>query len=387
MGRRVFRARIAAKAVVVAATTGIGVGMLTPMAAHAAVACGQTITASTTLDHDLNCPATNAIFVGASNVVLDLGGHTISGPVPTGTTGVGHRGVVVLQNRTGVTVRNGVIRGFDSGVDVQPGANGTAVNGLTLDGNGLGIRVSTGTSANRLTGNTITNTSRFSAIQIGGDGHLVEGNVIRDGNFAGVFLSGNNGVINGNVIQEMGGNAVLIQSFPSNPGPFVNNQITANRITGSGRLLNNTAISVTNGSGTSIRSNLVVGRRATAGIFLLNSAGSVVSGNSTTNNLEGVLVRGSSTQTRIETNAVDANRVGIVIENGTTGNVVTGNAVRSNTPGDGIRALSPSTTLTSNVAVYNGSWGIFAVNGVTDGGGNRAFGNGVAAQCTPNIAC
>jgi len=113
MGRRFF------KAVVVAATTGIGVGLLTPMAAHAAVECGQTIATSTTLDHDLNCQSSTGIFINGNNVVLDLGGRTITGPAPSGT-GSGPRGVIVLQNRTGVTVRNGIIRGFESGVDVRP---------------------------------------------------------------------------------------------------------------------------------------------------------------------------------------------------------------------------------------------------------------------------
>lgn len=379
MGRRILRG------VVVAATTGIGATMMAPVAAHAAVECGQVITASLTLDHNLNCTG-NGIIVNASNVVLDLGGHTITGPAPT-DTGVGPRGIIASGGRTGITIRNGTVRGFESGVDVHPGANGAVVSGLLLDANGLGIRVITGVSGVRATGNTISNTMRFSAMQLGGDGHRVEGNVMRNGAFAGVFLSGNNGIITGNVFQEMGGNAVLIASFPSNPGPFLNNQITGNLMTGSGRLLNNTAISVTNGSGTSIRSNHVIGRRATAGIFVLNSAGTTVAGNATTDNLEGVLIRGSSTQTRVETNAVHRNRIGIVVESGTTGNEVIGNAVSGNTPGDGIRVLSPSTRVASNVATSNGSWGIFAAPGVTDGGGNRAAGNGVAAQCTPNIVC
>jgi hypothetical protein len=47
---------------------------------------------------------------------------------------------------------------------------------------------------------------------------------------------------------------------------------------------------------------------------------------------------------------------------------------------------SASTTLTRNLAVHNGDLGIEAVPGVTDGGGNRAAGNGNPAQCT-NIDC
>ena len=47
---------------------------------------------------------------------------------------------------------------------------------------------------------------------------------------------------------------------------------------------------------------------------------------------------------------------------------------------------APSTTLTANAAYQNASFGIRAVNGVTDGGGNKASGNGVA-QCSPALVC
>ena len=383
MGKGILRA------VVVAATTGVGVGLLSPIAAHAAVACGQTITSSVTLDHHLNCPASNGIFVGASNVVLDLGGHSITGPAPTGTTGVGVRGVIVLQNRTGVTVRNGVIRGFDSGVDVAPGANSATITGLILDGNGLGVRVNTGALSNRLTDNTIVNTVRFSGMQVGGNGHVIENNTFHNGNSAGVFLSGNNNVIRANKLNDMGQNGISIGSFPSNPGPFVNNQIVGNQISGASRLSNSSvSINLNNGSGTLIQGNTVNGRRVTPGVFVFNSANTVVSGNTLTNNAStGVLVRGTSTGTQVIGNQSSSNTFsGITIENGPTGTVVADNTVAQN-GSNGIHVSSPATTITRNTAVSNGNLGIFAVAGVTDGGGNRAFGIGNPAQCSPSIAC
>src|SRR3954447_10185545 len=43
------------------------------------VACGDTITASVRLDHDLaDCPD-NGIVIGADGITLDLNGHTIDG--------------------------------------------------------------------------------------------------------------------------------------------------------------------------------------------------------------------------------------------------------------------------------------------------------------------
>jgi hypothetical protein len=53
---------------------------------------------------------------------------------------------------------------------------------------------------------------------------------------------------------------------------------------------------------------------------------------------------------------------------------------------DGIDVGAPGTTVTRNTANDNHDLGIAAAPGVTDGGGNRAAGNGNPAQCT-NIAC
>jgi parallel beta-helix repeat protein len=52
----------------------------------------------------------------------------------------------------------------------------------------------------------------------------------------------------------------------------------------------------------------------------------------------------------------------------------------------GIIVGSSSTTITENRAVRNGGLGIRAVEGVVDGGGNRASGNGDPRQCV-NVAC
>ncbi|HEX2468420.1 MAG TPA: right-handed parallel beta-helix repeat-containing protein [Solirubrobacterales bacterium] len=52
----------------------------------------------------------------------------------------------------------------------------------------------------------------------------------------------------------------------------------------------------------------------------------------------------------------------------------------------GISVDSDSTTLTRNRAMRNGDLGIEAVEGVIDGGGNRASGNGDPRQCV-NVTC
>ena len=53
---------------------------------------------------------------------------------------------------------------------------------------------------------------------------------------------------------------------------------------------------------------------------------------------------------------------------------------------DGIDVESPGVTISSNIANFNADFGIEAVPGVIDGGGNKAHGNGNPAQCV-NVQC
>jgi FG-GAP repeat/Bacterial Ig-like domain (group 1)/Right handed beta helix region len=84
-------------------------------------------------------------------------------------------------------------------------------------------------------------------------------------------------------------------------------------------------------------------------------------------------------------------RDGIGVQAGTTNTLIVRNRVRGFGyddgfhPGDGIQVDSPSATLTGNSSNDNVGWGILAVPGVIDGGGNTASGNG-AGQCL-NVSC
>jgi hypothetical protein len=78
----------------------------------------------------------------------------------------------------------------------------------------------------------------------------------------------------------------------------------------------------------------------------------------------------------------------------TTGTLVSPSATRAviarnrfvNNFGDGLPVEAPGTLVRDNVANDNGGWGIYAVDGVIDGGRNVASGNGEPAQCF-NIIC
>jgi parallel beta-helix repeat protein len=87
----------------------------------------------------------------------------------------------------------------------------------------------------------------------------------------------------------------------------------------------------------------------------------------------------------------DAGSDAVFVAAAAAGTLIEGN-LASGAADDGFDVRSPAsrtppTTLTRNRALRNASLGIRAGLGVTDGGGNRARGNGDPEQCTGNIAC
>ena len=94
----------------------------------------------------------DAIDINADNVVLDLNGFTITGPGASlsgtpGTCGSARVGAAqcngIFSIRTNVTVKNGSIIGFASGLELDNVAE--AVSDVTAISNGTGIDVDDGT--------------------------------------------------------------------------------------------------------------------------------------------------------------------------------------------------------------------------------------------------
>lgn len=77
---------------------------------------------------------------------------------------------------------------------------------------------------------------------------------------------------------------------------------------------------------------------------------------------------------------------GIIVNGRTDGTLLKANVTVFNGLDDGIDVNNPDTTIADNTANENGDLGIEAVAGVTDGGGNRASGNGDPRQCI-NVVC
>ena len=101
------------------------------------VACGDTITASVKLDHDLtDCPS-NGIVIGADGITLDLNGHTIDGDdalqdcepgadCDLGVLNIGHRAV---------KIKGGAIGEFGVGLVVAAGSDDNRLRDLAVTAN------------------------------------------------------------------------------------------------------------------------------------------------------------------------------------------------------------------------------------------------------------
>ena len=207
-----YRRILISTSVVALAAAGLAVGAGPATAAH--VACGQTITVSTTLDANVG-PCSTGLVIGANNVVLDLNGFTLSG-----TTATGEGPGVDITGRTGVTVRNGTITQFDAGVAIT-GGSGNTVTALTLFnnrgtgdfGDGVAVFASTG---NTISYNRIRNNGPYSGISlIRASNNLIEHNQITGNNQSPTNTSGirvenvgtnasNNNTIRYNLVQGSG---------------------------------------------------------------------------------------------------------------------------------------------------------------------------------------
>jgi parallel beta-helix repeat protein len=304
------------------------------------------VTEDVRLDSSLvDCPA-DGLVAGADGIIIDLNGHVIDGSA----TGDGVR----IKNRHGVTVRGGTIREFGMGVRLEfatgnelsalqlsDNASGGAsllrasnntLSGLAVVANGAatfgeGVLILTGSDANVVTESTFTG-NRFAGVRITNSSrNRIARNDVSDGIllFGGAFET----VVEANYVHN-----TRLEGIGMGAGDNTGNVVSGNRVVGAGRH----GIDVSFAADTTVIRNVV-----------LHSAA------------DGIAV-GGATDTVLERNRADHNG------------------------DDGIGTTEPSTTLTDNRADQNFDLGIEAVAGVTDGGGNRARGNGNPAQCL-NVRC
>ena len=92
---RTPRTRIKIEAATALSCIAIGA----PPAHAAGPGCGAVVTKSTTLQRNLtNCPG-DGFVIGADNLTLDLGRHTIDGTAPPATAGTGSPAITASRSR------------------------------------------------------------------------------------------------------------------------------------------------------------------------------------------------------------------------------------------------------------------------------------------------
>jgi parallel beta-helix repeat protein len=247
------------------------------LAQTAPLSCGDTITADTTLDRDLTGCRSNGLVIGADNITLDLNGHTISGdgklvrrcprrqPCDIG---------VVNDRHGGVTVRNGSLRRFATGVLVA-GVRDNRLEELSSsrnqffgyviadsartlirdssgndnpapDGDGLGVF---GSHDLRIVGNSFRRNGQLGMHVENSTDNLIKGNVVARNSDFGIFLEADGNQVPGNRSIRNGVTGIVV-------GPGSRNVIAGNRISGGGE-----GIAIEKGRRNVVARNVVVGVR------------------------------------------------------------------------------------------------------------------------------
>ncbi|GAA5161620.1 right-handed parallel beta-helix repeat-containing protein [Ornithinimicrobium tianjinense] len=174
-------------------------GLALPAQADA-LSCGDVVMSSTVLTTDLTCASGHGLVIGADGVVLDLGGHSITGP---GAYGAGAGAGVWIHQRTGVTVMNGEIAHFATAVEVQQSST-VLVSEVRAHHNDRGINLGTG-GGHVLEKNVITDNGR-DAVRIAGSADVrVSKNVVERNVFGiGVANGAVRTIVEKNVVSGSG---------------------------------------------------------------------------------------------------------------------------------------------------------------------------------------
>jgi parallel beta-helix repeat protein len=317
-----------------------------------------------------------------------------------------------------LVVRDNRFSGIDIG-SAQRLNNNNEIDDNVATGNGCGFGIAlNNTHANRVAGNRTVHNS-WGILVCCGDHNVVEDNVVSrsrhdqvivccgpdadnviryntvlDGDEGGIDLccgeDGQHNLVANNSISGNLGDGILSEGAGDNA--IVANHVFSNGdgIGGDGNRNKITHNDVTDAVGCPDGCGY--------GISLEGGDGNLIAGNTVARTLlDGIRIASfepfgtaPNTNTIARDNSVrDAKRDGIAVatEGGgpVSGALLDANSV-SHSGHDGINVATPSATLTDNLAIRNLNLGIEAVPGVTDGGGNRAFGNGNPLQCT-NVSC
>ena len=403
------------------------------------------LTHSVRMTADLTGCTGNGLEIGADRVTVDLNGHTLGGTSGNfdGVVSEGYSDLTVkngiIENFGGavraqgqaqpglahdVIVRN--INSIDGSVFVadisRPRLERNTFGGSVLvfdsdhailDANvvrGGGIAFFGASDKNRVSHNTIENSDGFGILFYGGFGASTNGritdNTIDGTAHQGIHLAGDvtSTVVEHNAIVHVQAGGITVDSAEDVFGqPLIptGNLISRNIITTSfdgleiveadrNRITRNTVI----GAGTFGDPNGEFGTGG-LGIGIASGSGNEVSHNTFTGGRRGLPAiqvggttpgpRRPTTNTVITRNTAAGNHGDGILVTALAENTVLERNTANRNGANGIYVLNRLTRITRNTANDNAAFGIQAVAGVSDGGHNRASGNGLG-QCT-GVAC
>ena len=90
------------------------------------------------LTSNLNCAETDGLIVNGGDIVIDLNGHTISGPDIDSDTQTSSKVGIMIPNVNNVVVQDGTIEGFQAGV-LMTGSQNVEVKGMVIKNNQIGL--------------------------------------------------------------------------------------------------------------------------------------------------------------------------------------------------------------------------------------------------------
>ena len=367
--------------VAVAATGATALGGGSAPAASE-LSCGETITADTTLTSDLvDCPS-NGIVIGADDITLDLNGHTVAGNgVPVRRCPGNEICDVGVANdgHDGITVRNGSVRGFASGVFVGRARNNRVLN--------------VSSSRNQFFGFVIAESARSLVRGSSGDD-----NPEPDGDGIGIFASQHLRILNnsfrrndlGMHVEDSTDITIEGNRLARNAHMGILMEADRNQVRGNHCTRNGECIVVAPGS-----RNVIVRNRASrdgAGIAIEKGRGNLVARNIVLAARRHGIRLGwvdppiGGIETVIRRNVVrGSGRDAFVVSRYDRHSLLRGNLAIA-AGDDGFDIGSRVTELRRNRAFRNADLGIEAVRGVSDAGGNTARHNRDPRQCT-HVRC
>jgi parallel beta-helix repeat protein len=324
-------------------------------------------------------------------------------------------GGVALGSGAGVTATAGnqVDRNLVSGSPCGDGlklntgqANRFADNRVENSATGIDLCCGTANDANVVVDNVVAGTTGFGVLVFDSGQDRIAGNVLTDIGDAGIQVIGAGSAtsLTDNTITRVRfagiGVAACLDECGDVPAVPTGVRIVGNALaaTGDGIFLSDT-------DGDLVRDNAITGAGTFGsgfgvGVLLNGVSSSLIRANTITDGGNdgpgpGILVGvppdfGPSPRpvggNRIARNTVIGQRADGILVASTAQDTTLARNTADRNGADGIHVVSRTTLLRRNSADDNAAFGIEAVAGVTDGGGNRAHGNGAAAQCS-GVGC